>query len=124
MHSGRVLACGDAGAIIVFAVAGLLNHDEGVTLAGLSRNVLPILGAWFAIAPFTGIYKRPGWRTMIITWAFAVPVGVAIRAIVLHRNADENQVAFGLVTMIVTLVFLSVWRFVATKLKLHRDVRT
>ena len=110
------LALGDVGAFFLFAVVGLLNHDEGITLAGLARNVLPILGVWFAIAPFTGVYKRPGFGTMIATWAIAVPVGVAIRGVALHRAADEHQVAFAIVALLVTLVFLSAWRAIASRL--------
>jgi DUF3054 family protein len=110
------LVLGDAAAIVLFAVVGLLNHDEGITAAGLARNVLPILGVWFAIAPFTGVYKRPGFGTMIVTWAIAVPVGVAIRAVALHRAADEHQVAFAIVTLLVTLVFLSAWRAIASRI--------
>lgn len=111
------LATGDALAVFLFAVVGLLNHDEGITVAGLARNVLPILGVWFAISPFTGVYKRPGFGTMIVTWAIAVPVGVAIRAIALHRAADEHQVAFAIVALVVTLVFLSAWRAIASRLR-------
>lgn len=111
------LALGDAAAIFLFAVVGLLNHDEGITLSGLARNVLPILGVWFAISPFTGVYKRPGFVTMIVTWAIAVPIGVAIRAVALHRAADEHQVAFAIVALLVTLVFLSAWRALASRLR-------
>jgi hypothetical protein len=108
-----MLAVGDAAAIVLFAVVGLANHGEGITLAGLARNTLPILGVWFALAPLVGTYRRPGLRTLVATWAIAVPVGVAIRGVVLHRDADGSQVAFGVVTLIVTLVFLLAWRGIA-----------
>jgi len=112
-----ILAAGDTAAIVLFAVVGLLNHEEGITGAGLARNVVPILGVWFAIAPFTGVYNRPGFRPMILTWAIAVPVGVAIRAVALHRAADEHQVAFAIVALLVTLVFLSAWRALASRVR-------
>ena len=105
-----VLAAGDAAAIVLFAVIGLINHEHGITASGLARNTLPILGVWFAISPFTKTYARPGFRTMLATWAIAVPAGVAIRAVALHRAADESQVAFGIVALIATLVLLTVWR--------------
>ena len=111
------LAIGDAAAILLFAVVGLINHDEGITVAGLARNVLPIFGVWFAISPFTRTYTRPGWRTMLITWVIAVPVGVVIRAIALKRAADESQIAFAIITLIVTLAFLSGWRAFASRIK-------
>ena len=109
----RVLAAGDALAIVLFAVVGLANHREGITAAGLARNTLPILSAWFALAPLTDAYRRPGLRTMLATWAIAVPVGVALRAVILRRDADESQVVFALITMAVTLAFLLGWRLAA-----------
>lgn len=108
--SPAILAAGDATAILLFAVIGLVNHDEGITAAGLARNVLPILGAWGILAPVLGTYRRPGFPTMLATWALAVPIGVAIRAIVLHREADDSQVTFAAVTLAVTLVLLLAWR--------------
>jgi len=115
------LAAGDAGAIVLFAVVGLLNHKEGITAAGLARNTLPILGVWFAIAPFVGTYTRPGFRTMLVTWAIAVPFGVAIRAVALHRHAGESQIAFGIVTLIVTAAFLLAWRALVTQAERRRS---
>ena len=107
------IATGDAAAIVLFVLVGLRNHDEGITVAGLARTALPILGAWFAVAPFARTYARPGLRTLLVTWAIAVPIGVAIRAIALHRTADDSQLTFGVVALIATLVFLLAWRGVA-----------
>jgi Protein of unknown function (DUF3054) len=109
----RVLALGDAAAIVLFVIVGLTNHDEGITLSGISRTALPILGAWFAVSIFAGTYARPGPRTLLVTWVIAVPVGVAIRAIALHRPADDSQITFGFVAMIATLVFVLGWRGLA-----------
>jgi hypothetical protein len=95
---------------VLFVIVGLTNHDEGITLSGIARTALPILGAWFVVAPFTKTYARPRLRTLLITWVIAVPVGVAIRAIALQRSADDSQVTFGVVAMIATLVLLLLWR--------------
>ena len=111
-----ILPTGDIAAFVLFAVLGLINHDEGITLAGLARNVLPIVGVWFVIAPFVGTYARPGFRTMLVTGAIAVPCGVAIRAIWLHHSASSKQIAFGIVAMIMTLVILSAWRGIAGRI--------
>lgn len=108
-----VLAVGDGIAILLFAIIGLANHDAGITLGGIARNAFPILGAWVVAAAFARTYTEPGVRNLLITWAIAVPAGVAIRAIVLHRPADGSQVTFGIVTMIVTLVLLLAWRGIA-----------
>ena len=115
--STRVLASGDALAFVLFAVIGLINHDEGITVGGLARNALPILAVWFVVAPFVGTYARPGFATMVATWAIAVPCGVAIRAVWLHRSASSKQVAFGIVALLSTLALLSGWRFVASRLR-------
>jgi hypothetical protein len=116
-----VLAVGDAAAIVLFAVIGLANHREGIRAGGLARNTLPILGAWFALTPIVGTYSRPGLRTLLRTWALAVPIGVAVRAIALHRTADGSQAAFGVVTLIVTLGLLLAWRGVAAVIAPRRQ---
>jgi hypothetical protein len=107
-------ATGDAIAILLFAVIGLSNHREGITVAGLARNALPIIAVWFAIAPLVHTYSSPGFRTMLVSWAISVPVGVAIRAAVLRRDADSSQLVFGLITLVTTLVLLSAWRLMAS----------
>jgi hypothetical protein len=108
-----VLAAGDAVAIVLFAVIGLANHDEGITLAGIVRNAGPVLIAFAVVAPFAKTYARPGLRSLLVTWAIAVPLGVVIRAVALDRPADGSQVTFGIVTMIATLVLLLAWRGIA-----------
>ena len=112
--STRPLAFGDAVAIVLFVVIGLTNHDEGITLGGVARTALPVLGAWFAVSFFTKTYTRPGIRTLLATWIIAVPLGVAIRAIALRRTADDSQVTFGVVALIATLVLLLGWRVIWT----------
>jgi hypothetical protein len=101
---------GDAAAIVLFVIVGLTNHDEGITAGGIARTALPILGVWFAAAPLVGTYRRPGIRSMIATWALAVPLGVAIRAALLHRGADGSQLTFFLVAAAATLLLLLAWR--------------
>lgn len=112
--SPAILAVGDAAAIVLFAVIGLANHKEGITGAGLARNVLPILGVWFVAAPFVGTYARPGARTLLGTWLLAVPIGVTIRALALNRAADGSQIVFGIVTLVATLILLLAWRGIAS----------
>lgn len=118
--SPRGLLVGDAIAIAMFAVIGLASHDEGITAGGIARNALPILAAWFVVAAFARTYSRPGLRTLLITWVIAVPVGVAIRAIVLSRPADGSQIVFGIVTMTVTLVLLLGWRAIEAMVSARR----
>jgi hypothetical protein len=107
------LAIGDMATFVVFAVIGLVNHDEGVTWAGIVRNVIPITIAWFAFAFFLDTYRDPSTRTLVRTWSLAIPAGVIARAIALKRDADGSQLAFGIVAALTTLILLLAWRRVA-----------
>src|SRR5688572_3617237 len=104
------IALGDAAAVALSAVVGLANHREGITAGGLARNTLPILGAWLALAPFPSPAPTRGPASGRCSWALAVPIGVAIRAALLHWAADGSRVTFGIVTLAVTLAFLAAWR--------------
>lgn len=115
-RSGLRLAVGDAFAIVLFVVLGLTSHDEGVTASGIARTALPLLGAWFVVAIAANTYTRPSLRTLLLTWAIAIPIGVVIRAIALDRPADGSQLAFAIVALTVTLVFLLAWRGLAAVL--------
>ena len=117
-----VLAVGDAVAIVLFAVIGLMSHDEGVTVGGLARNAVPILIVWFAAAPVLGTYRRPSLGTLLPTWAVSVIGGVLLRKLVFGRPADIGDLpVFLAVTLAVTLAFLLAWRGIAA-LTLKRQV--
>jgi hypothetical protein len=120
---GWALALGDAAAIALFAVLGLSAHESGITAAGLARNALPIVGAWFLLAPVLRTYAEPGARTLLVTWAAAVPVGVALRAVLLKRSLGAAELTFLGVTMAVTLALLSCWRAVAGLVAARRHPR-
>jgi Protein of unknown function (DUF3054) len=111
-----VLATGDAASIVLFAVVGLLSHDEGVTASGLARNAVPILAVAAAAAPLFGTYRRPGVRTLLPTWAVGVLGGLLVRKAVFGRPEDMGELpAFAAVTAGVTLAFLLAWRAVASR---------
>ena len=112
---GRIiLAAGDAAAIVAFVVIGLLTHGEGIDPRGLLRTAAPILILWFAIAPMIGTYRRPGWRTMLPTWAIAVMGGLLVRRVIFHRPSSWGDLLeFMAVSLAFTLLFLSAWRLVA-----------
>jgi Protein of unknown function (DUF3054) len=102
----RVLALVDAAALILFSVVGLLSHDGGVSAAGLARDALPLLAGWFAAALVFRTYRRPSLRTLLLTWAVGIPIGVALRALVLGRAFDGREAAFLGVALTFTLVFV------------------
>jgi len=107
------LAAGDAIALILFAVIGLLNHDHTVTVAGIARNAGPLLAGWFAAALLFGTYRHPRWRTFLRAWVLGVTGGVALRALILHRATDAAELTFLGVTLGATLVLLLLWRGLA-----------
>jgi TRAP-type uncharacterized transport system fused permease subunit len=104
------LALADAAALVLFAIVGMLSHD-GVSASGLARDALPLLAAWFAVALVVGTYRGPSWRTLLQTWALAVPLGVLLRALVLGRDLDGGQAAFLATTLVFTLLFLAAVRY-------------
>jgi hypothetical protein len=117
---GRILlALGDGIALTLFAVFGLLRHQEGLAVGGVARNAGPILVGWYATALALGLYRRPGRRRLVATWAIGVSAGVVIRALILGRSADASALAFWAVTLAVTLVLLSAWRLTARALSLR-----
>jgi hypothetical protein len=104
------LAVGDVIAVSLFAPIGLLSHDEGITLAGLARNVLPIAIGFLAAALLVGTWRRPGWRTLVPAWALGVTAGVLVRAAILGHGYGKTTFTFLTVTLAVTGVLLAAWR--------------
>ena len=100
----------DAGAIVVFAVIGMLSHDGSVFVAGFLRDALPLLIGWFGVALAIGTYRTPSRSKLLLTWAIGIPLGVIIRGIALGRHADGKQAAFLVTTMVFTLVLVLAFR--------------
>src|SRR5712691_2848155 len=111
--SPTVLAVGDAAVLVLWSVLGLMRHAEGITAAGLARNSGFVLVGWFVVAPLAGTYRRPGLRTMLITWAAGVTLGVVLRWIVLRRPVAGAELVFVGVTLVVTLSLVLAWRVTA-----------
>jgi hypothetical protein len=105
-----VLVVGDAAMFVLWAALGLAHHAEGITLAGLGRNAGYVMLGWFAVAVALRTYTRRGVTRFVATWAGGVTLGVVIRWIALRRPVTGDEFAFLLVTLIVTLVLLVVWR--------------
>jgi hypothetical protein len=102
----RVLALADASALVLFSVVGLLSHDGKVSVAGLGRDALPLLAGWFAAALVFGTYRRRSVRALLFAWVVGVPLGVALRALVLGRALDGREAAFLAVALTFTLLFV------------------
>lgn len=97
-------------AVALFAVLGFLTHERGLTLEGLARNIVPIVGGWALAAAALRVYSRPGLIRIVGAWFLGITVGVAVRAAFLARDVDEALLLFLGVTLAVTGTFLLLWR--------------
>jgi hypothetical protein len=107
----RVMAI-DLLALPLFVIVGMGSHDEdrvGVFL----RNAVPLEAAWLAVSLVVRTYRPPTFRTFIVTWAIAVPVGLVVRTVLADRFGDDGMWVFFGVALAFTLLFLAVGRGLA-----------
>jgi hypothetical protein len=93
-------AAWDAAALLVFVVVGVLNH--GASATAFVRDLLCILGGWFAAALVLRLYVRGGAWRLAATWLVGVSAGVLVRAaIVGHLAVDFWGVALAFTALFV-----------------------
>lgn len=109
-RAGLASALTDAAGLLVFTAVGIAMHGAGFGAMPILRNVVPILGIWFLLAPVTGIYRQTGWRSLVIHWAVALPLAVVARQWWVGRLFSRATVAFLIASMILTLAILLVGR--------------
>jgi hypothetical protein len=100
-------AAADLVAVLVFAAVGRRSHEEGFSLLGVLEVAAPFLvGAvvgWLA----GRVWREPlAWRSGLAVWLGTAVVGLALRALVLHRL----PLSFVLVASVSLAVFLLGWR--------------
>jgi hypothetical protein len=107
----------DGAALLLFVVIGLAQHDEGASAGLFLRNAIPLIGAWFAVAVPLGTYRipgrRPGLRTLLPTWAVAVPAGLLLRTAWVGSPHGSEILVFLGIGLAFTLLFLTIGRAVA-----------
>jgi hypothetical protein len=111
----RRLAAWDAAALVVFVVVGVLTH--GASGWAFVRDLLCILGGWFAAALVLRLYVRGTWWRLAATWLVGVSVGVLIRAAIVGHVAYD----FWAVALAFTALFVLAARLILHVL--HRHVR-
>lgn len=97
----------DAAALLLFVLVGVLTHDA--SLDALFRDAACILSGWFAVAWTVGLYRRGGWRRLVVTWLVGVSAGVLVRAAFVGHLAFD----FWGVALAFTAVFVLAARGVA-----------
>lgn len=110
----RVAALIDGAAVLAFTIIGVVSHRHALPPSALAEDALPLLGGWFAAAAVFGLYRRPTWRALLLTWAVGIPLGVAARAAVLGRLDEPRQLAFLATTLVLSLVFVLALRAAAS----------
>ena len=80
-------AAWDAAALLVFVVVGVLTH--GASAGAFVRDLLCILGGWFAAALVLRLYRRGGWWRLVATWLAGISAGVLVRAAFVGHLADD-----------------------------------
>lgn len=112
-HRALVLALGDVGALLAFALIGLASHEEGIGARGLLRDWVPIAVCYAGAAVLAHAWTRPGWVTLLRAWLVGITAGVLVRGVALGREPGRSQLQFLAVTLTVSLVLLVLWRTVA-----------
>jgi hypothetical protein len=97
----------DSLAIVAFTVVGILSHRGSLPASALAEDVLPLLAGWFAAAAAFHLYERPTRRSLLLTWAVGIPLGVLVRAAALGRLDEPRQLAFLATTLVLSLVFVA-----------------
>jgi Protein of unknown function (DUF3054) len=101
------LPVADALALTLLVLAGIVEHDEGSNVVTLFlRNAVPLLASWFVVARFTGVYRRPGLRTLLLTWAIAVPLGLLLRTVWVGSPSGGELAVFLGIGLGFTLLFV------------------
>jgi hypothetical protein len=112
-----LLVIGDCIVFVAFALIGLRNHEEGITLNGIVRNAVPFSAAWLLAATLTGLYRH-GWQhsedgllqKVASSWLPAWALGLALRSLyVWHWPVP----AFAGVVLITAGLMLVLWRSIA-----------
>ena len=108
----------DLAVVVVFVVIGRRSHHEDAGFVGFLRVFWPFavgLGvAWVA----TGLVRAPlAWGRAAAAWLVTVAVGMTLRIVVEGR---ELSIAFTIVTLVFTGVFMLGWRAVARLVRTRR----
>jgi Protein of unknown function (DUF3054) len=111
--SGRTLATVDALALLMFVLVGVRSHHDIGGSWVVARNVIPLEAVWFCAATLMGTYRRPGVRTLLRTWAVAVPSGLVLRTVWVGSPTGVRLLTFLAVGLAFTLLFLLAGRWIA-----------
>jgi hypothetical protein len=93
---------------------GLASHGKSFSAGSYARDLLPLLGCWFAAALAFGLYRRPSRRAFVATWLVGIAAGVGVRALVVS-DASGEQLTFLAVALAFTLLFVLALRLAMSR---------
>jgi hypothetical protein len=105
-----LLITGDLVCILLFAVLGLRNHDEGITLDGVIRAATPFQAGWLTVIFAFGVRGRGelyDGRGVVRAWVPAWALGLVIRTVLFDHDLAPT---FAMVALLVNGAFLLIWR--------------
>lgn len=108
----RIVLASDLAALTAFILAGMRSHRTGTYVEIFLRNAIPLGASWLVVAAAVRTYRSPSLRALLLTWAVAVPLGVALRT--LWTDAWDRLWSFAGVAAAFTLLFLLLGRAVAS----------
>jgi hypothetical protein len=108
-----VLPTADALALLAFVLIGMRSHHDAGGWQVFAHNAVPLLVAWFAAAVPLRTYGRPGIRSLVATWAVAVPIGLLVRSAWVGSPSGTRLLLFLVVGLAFTLLFLLLGRTLA-----------
>ena len=115
-NRGAILLAGDLICFLVFALLGLRNHEEGITLGGVLRAMTPFQAGWLiaglvpALRESRSRHRRTG---VLRRWVPAWIIGLALRTLLFDRSLEAS---FAVVSFIANGALLLLWRSVLARL--------
>jgi DUF3054 family protein len=95
-------ALADAAGVGAFVLVGSLSHNGGLDVGDLTVDLAAFEAGWFAAAAAAGVYRRPSAGRLAATWLAGVAAGLGLRAVLLQRDLDVEQLQF----LVASLVFV------------------
>lgn len=121
------LIFGDTLAILVVSLIGFFTHYGEIRGWRWLTTFFPVLAAWFAIAPWLGVYrmdladsKRSVWRPALAAFLSA-PMAAWLRGIWLNGAISPIFVlVLGLTDALGFLIWRLIWGFLGKRITSHR----
>ncbi|MBP1933609.1 DUF3054 domain-containing protein [Ammoniphilus resinae] len=119
-----VLILGDLLALMAFVISGRIEHGLQINWHETTTTAIPFIVSWLAVASSVGLYKEKAVATIQVTikttllvTIVAVPLGLFLRALYLHRDVPFP---FLVVALVFTAIFMVGWRTIFVWLKKKR----